>query len=441
VEEGLPPSLHTFHLPENRKHVAGVILAIGETVSEGNVAKPDRSSARQAAAEIARVLREHGHIAYFAGGCVRDQLLGIEPKDWDVATTATPAEIQSLFRRTHGVGQAFGVVLVNVLGHSIEVTTFRAEGVYSDQRHPDSVRYAGPEEDARRRDFTINGLFQDPATGELIDLVGGQEDLRRGIIRAIGDPRARLNEDRLRMLRAVRFAARYGFEIEPVTERAIRENPSTLEGVSRERIGLEVEWMLSHPARARAAGLLQEIGLDAVVLQEEHQTPALLRLGGLRAEATHAQALAAWWLDRRAGAPSTAEPRGWRAALVLSNDVTDRFLAILESHRVLRQDWQGLPMARRKRQAARPAFRPALQLLGGEDPDRAAAIEVEVAKLAATGLAPQPLIDGEVLLGMGLTAGPSFGRVLEEVYDAQLEGRVRTLEEATELARRLAGRS
>jgi len=399
------------------------------------------TTARDAAAEIARVLREHGHIAYFAGGCVRDQLLGLEPKDWDVATTATPAEIQSLFRRTHGVGQAFGVVLVNVLGHSIEVTTFRAEGGYSDGRRPDEVRYAGPEEDARRRDFTINGLFQDPATGAIIDLVGGQEDLKRGVIRAIGDPQERLREDRLRMLRAVRFAARYGFSIDPVTELAIRQNPPSLGGVSRERIGLELELMLAHPTRARAAELVQSVSLDSPVLQEEHRDRPLVRLRALPPQATYPEALAAWWLDRHAKDASTAASRRWRSALVLSNEVTDRFASILDAHRVLRDDWDRLPVARRKRQAAGASFAPALGILLAEDSPRAAAIRAEMDELASTGLAPRPFIDGRVLLDLGVPGGPAFGRILEEVYDAQLEGRVATAAEAAELARRLARRT
>lgn len=385
------------------------------------------------------MLCEHGYIAYFAGGCVRDQLLGVQPKDWDVATTATPAEIQSLFRRTHGVGHAFGVVLVVMLGHSIEVTTFRAEGAYSDQRHPDVVHYAGPEEDARRRDFTINGLFQDPATGEIIDLVGGQEDLARGVIRAIGDPRARLTEDRLRMLRAVRFAARYRFSIDPATQMAIRENPGSLVGVSRERIGLEVEWMLSHPTRARAAELLQAIGLDAVVFNEAHAQYDLVRLRALHDDTSYPAALAAWWLDRHAvGDQALSDPRHWRSALVLSNEATDRFLAILAVHRVLRESWSQLPVARRKRHASAPAFATAVAILAAEDPPRAAAIRREVENLRGTGLAPLPLIDGRALLDLGVPGGPAFGRILEEVYDAQLEGRVTTAAEATELARRLA---
>jgi poly(A) polymerase len=408
-------------------------------VSDADRDRESLPNAREAAAEIARVLRAHGHIAYFAGGCVRDQLLGQEPKDFDVATTATPAEIQSLFRRTHGVGQAFGVVLVVMLGHSIEVTTFRAEGKYSDSRRPDEIRYAGPEEDARRRDFTINGLFQDPASAAIIDLVGGQEDLKSGVIRAIGDPLARLREDRLRMLRAVRFAARFGFAIDPETEAAIRENPSSLDGVSRARIGLEVEAMLEHSSRARAAQLMQELSLDAVVLREENLNADLPRLRALSAEIHFGDALAAWWLDRR---DEDSQPfqssRQWRDALILSNHVTDRLLAVLEIHDQLKKRWGQMTVAEKKRIAARMAFSQALRIFSAANPQPGATIEAQVQELAREGLAPAPFIDGQTLLDQGLKPGPAFSRILQAVYDAQLEGRVLNHQEAAQLARNLA---
>ncbi len=383
------------------------------------------------------MLREHGHIAYFAGGCVRDQLLGFEPKDWDVATTATTPEIQTIFRRTHCVGQAFGVVLVVTLGHSIEVTTFRAESGYSDKRRPDQVRYAGPEEDAGRRDFTINGLFQDPQSGEVIDLVGGQEDLKRKTIRAIGDPQRRFAEDHLRMLRAVRFAARFGFTIEPATEAAIRANPRSLDGVSRERIGQEVEWMLAHPSRATAVRLMESLGLDGVVLNERSHISPRIRLDAIGGEGHHPVALAAWWLDRHGDDANPPDPRKWRSALVLSNGATDEFLGTLDSVRAV-QYWAGVSIAKRKRQAARSTFQPALTLVAAVDWGLARMVEDEFQALHRSGLQPAPFIDGEDLLEMGLSQGPQFGRILAEVYDAQLEGRVASRLEARELANRLA---
>src|SRR5690606_2366392 len=172
--------------------------------------------------DIASTLRSHGHIAYFAGGCVRDALLGHPPTDYDIATDATPDRVQSLFDRTAAVGAHFGVVLVKRRGVTVEVATFRSEGPYSDQRRPDSVTFSDPESDARRRDFTINALFLDPLAGDkVIDFVGGRQDLKAGVVRAVGDPEARLAEDHLRALRAVRFTARLGFRLDQATAKAI----------------------------------------------------------------------------------------------------------------------------------------------------------------------------------------------------------------------------
>jgi poly(A) polymerase len=190
------------------------------------------SDAKQHATEIVRTLRERGHQAYFAGGCVRDLLLGREPADYDVATDATPRQVMQIFPQTFAVGEQFGVVLVppessGATGDlarqgerrdAVEVATFRSDVGYSDGRHPDEVRFTkDPREDVERRDFTINGMMLDPATNEVLDFVGGRDDLKAGIVRAIGDPERRFAEDKLRMLRAVRFAARFGYQIEPAT--------------------------------------------------------------------------------------------------------------------------------------------------------------------------------------------------------------------------------
>ena len=225
----------------------------------------DNQSQRDFAVEIVKQLREAGHEALWAGGCVRDQLLSIEPKDYDVATSARPEEVRQLFghRRTLAIGAAFGVI--GVLGgrrrEPIEVATFRADGAYVDGRHPTEVVFTNAEHDAQRRDFTINGLFFDPLGEKVIDYVGGQQDLESGIIRAIGDPRARFAEDKLRTLRAVRFAAAFGFQIEADTLAAMREMADQLPVVSAERIGMELRRMLVHPARARAVSLLESTDL------------------------------------------------------------------------------------------------------------------------------------------------------------------------------------
>jgi len=217
---------------------------------------------RQFAHEIVRRLNQHGFTAYFAGGCVRDALLGIPPKDFDVATNATPDQVRSVFGESHtqAVGEAFGVVLVK--GRiakqkcQVEVATFRTDGSYSDGRRPDWVEFANAQEDAQRRDFSINGLFYDPLNNQVIDYVDGQIDLQNKILRAIGNPLDRLREDHLRMLRAVRFAARYNLQLDPLTLDAIRHCSPSISNVSGERIGNELTRILEHPNRTLAWNLL-----------------------------------------------------------------------------------------------------------------------------------------------------------------------------------------
>src|SRR5262245_31192301 len=233
---------------------------------------PDSQRQREFALEIAQKLRTAGFEALWAGGCVRDQLLGITPKDSDVATSAKPDEIRDLFgrRRTLPIGASFGVIMV--LGPrdagQIEVATFRTDAAYSDGRHPDSVTFTTAEQDAQRRDFTINGIFFDPVASEVVDFVGGQNDLERRVIRAIGAPRLRLNEDKLRMLRAVPFAAAFEFTIDAETLRAIQEMAAEIHLVSAERIGMEIRRMLLDSHRAVALSLLRDTGLLPQVLPE-----------------------------------------------------------------------------------------------------------------------------------------------------------------------------
>src|SRR3954462_14353308 len=209
---------------------------------------PAPSRQRDFALEIAQKLRDAGFEALWAGGCVRDESLGLTPKDYDVATSATPDQIRDLFgrRRTLPIGASFGVITVLGPRHAgqIEVATFRTDAAYSDGRHPDSVTFTTAEHDAQRRDFTINGLFFDPISNEVVDYVNGQEDLKRRTIRAIGDPRLRLSEDKLRMLRAVRFAASFDFSIDLDTLQAIQKMAPEINTVSAERIGSEIRRML-----------------------------------------------------------------------------------------------------------------------------------------------------------------------------------------------------
>lgn len=407
------------------------------------VPKADPARAREAATGIVRTLRGAGHIAYFAGGCVRDELLGLAPTDYDVATDATPDRIRSLFPRTDEVGASFGVVLVKASKATVEVATFRSDGPYSDRRRPDVVHFSTPEDDAARRDFTINALFLDPlappeegARGRVIDFVNGREDIRRKVLRAVGSPAQRLAEDHLRALRAARFAARLSLSIDPATAAAIRAHAAELKGVSRERIGEEIKRMLTDPSRARAVALLRELALEGPVLNEPDRPGELKTLGGLSGEAEYPVALAAWALDRgqSVGAAGT-----WRRALCLSNEDRGAMGGILEAVALIEGGWEALGVAGKKRWAARDHFAPALRLVGVRQPALAARVGDEVAELARTGLAPQPLVTGEDLIAMGMAPGPVFKRVLDGVYDAQLEGKVGSLEEARALAAVLAG--
>jgi tRNA nucleotidyltransferase/poly(A) polymerase len=398
-----------------------------------------RVDLRTAAVQVVRTLIDAGHEAYFAGGCVRDRLMGGEPTDYDIATDARPEAVSTLYRRAQRVGEAFGVMLVKHHGHPIQIATFRTEGVYSDGRHPDSVSFSDAEHDARRRDFTINGLFEDPLADKVIDYVGGRADLAAGVIRAIGDPEARLREDALRMLRAVRFAARFEFAIEGGTGEAIRAAAGDLRGVSRERIGQELKWMLSHPNRAVAARELQSLGLDGAVLQEPCVTAAPRRLECLPADAPYPTALAAWLLDRTDEAPDLIEQaRRWARSLLLSNADRDALCRNLEIHRTLTGPWPQLGVAGQKRLAARPEFEQALAVLKAGDNEAFVDVRRQVEALARTQIAPPPLISGEDLIGLGLTPGPLFKQVLDSVYDAQLEGSLGDKAEALRLARAIA---
>lgn len=410
----------------------------------------DSAEARHAALTIVRTLHERGHIAYFAGGCVRDELLELEPTDYDVATDATPDDVRTIFDRTAQVGASFGVMLVHVDDVSIEVATFRADGPYSDKRRPDAVQFSHPEADARRRDFTINALFLDPLGaedapsihGHVIDFVGGMADLDAGLIRAVGDADARLAEDHLRALRAVRLASRLGFEIDSETASAIRRHAGELVGVSRERIGDEMRRMLTHASRAAAAARIETLGLDAPIFGASRgPAKGLDVLSGLDAAAPMTTALAAWAIDRGLTLQAAQiEPlvTAWRRALCLSNQERDDLKATLDVL-VAMEGWGALGVAAQKRLATQAGFAEAERLLLAIEPSRVHAIGEQVARLAATpsGLAPEPLVTGDDLIGLGLQPGPAFKRILDGVYDAQLEDRVADRDSAMELARSL----
>lgn len=411
--------------------------------------------ARVAASEIVRALRDAGHTAYFAGGCVRDELLGRVPSDYDVATDAPPGRVQAIFRRTAAVGAAFGVILVKLHGEVVEVATFRADGAYTDARRPDSVAFSTPKADAQRRDFTVNALFLDPldtaedAMGRVIDFVGGRADLAAKTLRAVGNPDQRLQEDHLRALRAVRLAAKLGFEIDAHTADAITRHAQDLRGVSRERIGDELRLIFGLPGRAAAVANLHRLGLAPAILMTDRSRPvfgraaeaqpALSRLHALNAAASPVAGLAAWTLDLEpdlAAADVKSLVSHTRKALCLSNLEQESLEGALTLAIGLREAWAPRPVAMRKRLASNPRFWDAHGVLAAESPGSAAAIEADVRALEhdGIGLAPKPLLTGDDLVRAGRRPGPQFRTVLERVYDAQLEGRVREKAAAMELA-------
>jgi tRNA nucleotidyltransferase/poly(A) polymerase len=396
---------------------------------------------RDFAFDIVRRLRDAGHEALWAGGCVRDQLLGLAPKDYDVATSALPEEIRQLFgqRRTIPVGAAFGVI--TVLGPrsagSVEVATFRGESQYLDGRHPSEVHFTDAQHDAQRRDFTINGLFFDPIKSEVIDFVNGQTDLAEHVVRAIGDPSARFGDDKLRMLRAVRFAAAFDFAIEPATQAAIERHAAEIHQVSAERIGMEMRRMLLDPRRAAALKLLDACQLLVEVLPEVARLPrdaqkttrAVLRH---LTNPTLSLALAAT-LHLVA---DSERARDISRRLRFTNKETERvewLLAHLEQIAAAdRLPWPQLQRLLVHEGAAELVA--LLVAIAGETP--ASQLCREKLALPADVLNPPPLVDGGDLIGAGLAAGPEMGRLLEQIRDAQLAGTITTRDQALALAQR-----
>ncbi|HEY7089366.1 MAG TPA: CCA tRNA nucleotidyltransferase [Tepidisphaeraceae bacterium] len=417
---------------------------------------------REDALAVLKRLRDAGHVAYFAGGCVRDELLGITPKDYDVATDAPPGRVRELFRNTQAVGAAFGVILVRQAKSIVEVATFRSEGAYLDGRRPSEVHFTTAEEDAKRRDFTINGLFLDPVEEKVIDYVGGQEDLKKHRIRAIGIPAERFAEDFLRLLRAVRFAARFDFEIDPSTFDAIKQNAPKLAQISPERIAEELRAMLVPPTRTRAARQLVASGLLAVIMRFMPETTAAgqERCGVLKmmspphnqGSISFGAALAAICLDYRIVATgklmiphftssqeSQRVARALRQALKLSNEEVDQLTGVLTVRPLL----QDPSVATMKRFLAEPTSTEACLLL--EALARCDIMNMRISdvmgrlrEIQARGpVAPEPLLTGDHLVAAGWTPGPAFKRVLDQVYDAQLEDRIKTKPEALALAEQL----
>lgn len=442
---------------------------------------------------VVQTLRQRGFQAYLVGGCVRDLLLGREPKDYDVATNATPRQVMEIFPETYAVGAQFGVVLVpasvgdavtgvsevSSKAHAVEVATFRSDIGYSDGRHPDEVRFSGdPQEDVARRDFTINGMLLDPVSGqmpgEVLDFVGGRKDLEAGIVRTIGDPEQRFGEDKLRMLRAVRFAARFEYTIEPATFAAMQQLAEHIQVVSRERVRDELTRMLIEGHARQAFLLLDESGLLRQVLPEisamkgVQQPPefhpegdvfvhTLLLLENLPQPCPLTLAWGALLHD--VGKPATfrvAPDRirfdghvevGVKIAeeicrrLRFSNDEAAQILALVDNHmrfgHVTRMKESTL-----KKFLRMPGFDEHLALHRADSlaSHRNLAtyelIQKKLAEIPVETMRPLPLVTGDDLIAAGHSPGPKFREILTAVEDAQLEGRLLSRDSALEFVRR-----
>jgi len=389
---------------------------------------------REGAISILSTLRKAGFETYFAGGCVRDRLLSSVPNEYDIATAARPDDIKKLFPKARSIGESFGVMLVRTHNNMYDVATFRSDGPYSDNRHPDEITFSDAEHDALRRDFTINGIFEDPIEDRIIDFVGGEDDIQHRIVKAIGNPDDRIAEDHLRMLRAIRFAARFDFSIEAETGNAIRENSEALGGVSRERIGEEVRKMMMDQNRGVAAWEIQYLGLDRMLFAEESCMNAPTRLGRLPANSSYATALASWILDRHSSeADLHAISSKWRTQLLLSNRTFEDLNEVLALHQQI-FTWSTLGTAKQKRTIASENFLNALSIIQCEDRVLFVHIRRCITELEKTGISPDRLITGNDLIDAGVPPSATLGDVLEAVYDAQLEGALGNKDDALGLA-------
>lgn len=403
------------------------------------------------AVEVVERLQRAGHQALWAGGCVRDLLLGLDPTDFDVATDAPPDRVMRLFPRTVPVGLSFGVV--RVLGPrgagEVEVATFRSDGAYVDGRRPESVTFGSPEVDASRRDFTINGMFLDPITDQVFDFVGGRADLRARVLRAIGDPAARFTEDKLRLVRAVRFAARFGLSIDPATRAALVAMADQVRVVAAERIAQELRKMLTHRTRpqavelARDAGLLKIIAPPIAALDEPPGTlwdETVRVLDYLPEGPTFPLAFAA--LLRHLG-PLAVDELG--RDLRLANHERERTSWLVAHQRAL-LDAGRMRHAALKRLLVEPgidellALHRAIALATVGDESHVDFCEWYRREGPAGPLDPAPLITGADLKAEGLSPGPAFKALLEKVRDSQLDGEVHSKDDALALARRLLAR-
>jgi tRNA nucleotidyltransferase/poly(A) polymerase len=421
------------------------------------------------ATRLVTMLRDAGHESFFAGGCVRDMLLGKEAHDIDIATSARPEQVQRLFPRTVAVGAHFGVVVVLEGGMEFQVATFRSDGTYRDGRHPESVTFTDAEGDAKRRDFTVNGLFFDPINHRILDFVGGERDLRAGILRCIGDPVARFSEDKLRLLRCVRFAASLGFNIEKDTFNALLTKSSEITDVSAERIRDELVKIFTHPNRVRGFDLLDESGLLAILLPEVSAMKGCEQPPDFHPEGdvfVHTRLMLSMLPDHVSvplvfsvlfhdiGKPSTfrrddtgrirfnghesvsaAMTTSIFHRLRFSNAETEQTVTCVKNHMSFK-DVKNMRVATLKRFLARSTIEDELELhrvdcLGSHGLlDNLEFLRKKQVEFSNAPLIPEPLITGRDLIATGRHPGPQFKRILDAVQSLQLEGAIQSHDEA-----------
>jgi len=430
-----------------------------------------KSAMEKTAREIATRVRENGHLAYFAGGCVRDIVRGETPKDFDIATDAKPEAVQKLFPHTYAVGAHFGVILVVENGFQFEVATFRSDDAYVDGRHPSAVHFSSPEEDAKRRDFTINGMFYDPVAEKVIDFVGGRADIDAKLVRAIGDPAQRFAEDRLRMLRAVRFATVLDYKIDNQTWAALVANAVSINEISAERIREELVRMFLSSNRTRGWDLLDSSGLMRAILPEIDAMKGCAQPEQFHPEGDvfeHTR-LMLQFLPEKVSVPlvfavllhDVAKPRTATVdntgrirfnehdrigaemteeimrRLRFSGAEIDATVEMVRQHMVFK-DVPKMRIAKLKRFMARPTFEDELELhrVDCEGSHRMLDnYEFLIRKreeFANEPIIPPPLVRGDDLIALGLKPGPEFREILDAVEIRQLEGTLRTSEEALE---------
>ena len=423
------------------------------------------------ARDVVTRLRESGHVAYFAGGCVRDIVRGETPKDFDIATDANPEAVQKLFPHTYAVGAHFGVILVVENGFQFEVATFRADDVYVDGRRPRAVHFSSPEEDAKRRDFTINGMFYDPVAEKVIDFVGGRADIEAELVRAIGDPAQRFAEDRLRMLRAVRFATVLDYQIDNQTWDALLANAVSINEISAERIREELVRMFLSPNRTRGWDLLDSSGLMRAILPEIDAMKGCAQPEQFHPEGDvfeHTR-LMLQFLPEKVSVPlvfavllhDVAKPRTATVdntgrirfnehdrigaemteeimrRLRFSGAEIDATVEMVRQHMVFK-DVPKMRVAKLKRFMARPTFDDELELHRVDCQgshrmlDNYEFLLRKREEFANEPIIPPPLVRGDDLIALGLKPGPKFREILDAVETGQLEGTLRTSEEALE---------